>query len=189
MNREQIMDKILDSRDATIGGGSASALAAAMAAGLGGMVARLSAGKDWGLTDAEYLQMADRLDTLANQLVEGSIRDAAAFAEISSAFKFPRSSEAEKNTRSKAINQAAVSAAAAPLDNSRLTLELIEIMDRLIGNHNTGAESDLMIGRRLLDVAIYGFAANIKANLPLIKDEAALEKFETAAEKLFQRVN
>ena len=181
------MDKILDSGDATVGGGSASALAAAMAAGLGGMAARLSAGKNLGLTDAEYFQMADRLDVLAGQLVEGSIRDAAAFAEISSAFKLPRAGEAEKSFRAQAVSQAAVSAASAPLDNAALALELKDLLDQLIGRHNTGAESDLFIGRRFLDVALYGFAANIRANLGLIKDEAVREKFRLAADELFKK--
>ena len=188
MNREQIMDKILSSTDATVGGGSASALAAAMAAGLGGMVARLSVGKDWGLTDAEYLEMADRLDALGGLLVDGAARDAAAYAEISAAFKLPRVDEAEKAARAAAITQAAISAASAPLDNAGLALATAEILDRLIGRHNTGAESDLFIGRRFLNVALYGFAANIQANLSLIKDDTARKKFQAAAEDLLNRV-
>lgn len=45
MSYIDIMDKILDSHDVTVGGGSSSAIAGAIAAGLIGMVARLSTKK------------------------------------------------------------------------------------------------------------------------------------------------
>lgn len=184
MTREQIMDKILDSKDATVGGGSASALAAAMAAGMGGMVARLSTGKNLGLPDADYLGFADRLDALARELAEGASRDAAAFSQISSAFKLPKATDEEKALRSKAVEQAGIAAASAPLQNAKLAEEVITVLNQFIGKHNPNAESDLMIGRHFLNVALYGFAVNIEANLSLIKTASEKEIFESAAAEL-----
>ena len=184
VTREQIMDKILDSKDATVGGGSASALASAMAAGMGGMVARLSAGKNLGLTDADYMQCADSLDSLSEALVQGAALDAAAFAQISSAFKLPKATEEEKAIRSKAIEEAGIAAASAPLQNAKLTADVLAIFDQFLGKHNPNAESDLMIGRHFLNVALYGFAVNIEANLSLIKTVSKKAVFESEAAEL-----
>ena len=177
MTREQVMDKLLCSTDATVGGGSASALVAAMASGMAGMVARLSTGKNLGYEDAQYTQFAEELDSLAKHLVEGASLDAAAFSKISSAFKLPKSTEDEKSIRQQAIEQAGIAAATAPLENARLAERVLEICDSLIGRHNVNAESDLLIGRHLLNVALYGLALNIEANLSLIKSLSIKESF------------
>lgn len=184
VTREQIMDKILDSKDATVGGGSASALAAAMAAGMGGMVARLSSGKNLGLPDTDYVTFADSLDSLSKELVQGAALDAAAFSQISSAFKLPKATGEEKTIRSKAIEEAGIAAASAPLQNAKLAVDVIAIFDQFLGKHNPNAESDLMIGRHFLNVALYGFAANIEANLSLIKTVSKKAVFESEAAEL-----
>ena len=187
MNREEVIDRILDSKDTTVGGGSASALAAAMAAGMAGMVARLSAGKDLGLDDSCYAGFAEKLDKLAEELTLGASLDAEAFSKISSAFRLPKSNDEEKAKRSAAVEQAAIAAATAPLDNSKRALEAIEVIGKLTGKHNTNADSDLMIGKHFLNIALYGFALNIEANLSLIKTEETKKTFREAAEALRAR--
>jgi len=54
MLKLEILRKIIDSKDFTVGGGSAAALSGAMAAGLVGMVARLSVDKNYGLSSEKY---------------------------------------------------------------------------------------------------------------------------------------
>ena len=77
-----VLEKIMDSKDTTVGGGSASAVAGAMAAGLVGMVARLSTGKQYGLPDERYLGIADELDMLAVKLKDGAVADTQSYLGI-----------------------------------------------------------------------------------------------------------
>jgi methenyltetrahydrofolate cyclohydrolase len=177
MNYQEVIDKILDSKDVTIGGGSASSISGAMAAGLSGMVARLSVGKDYGLTDEQYIKIADELDELGKKLEAGSVADANAYMQIINAYKLPKATDEEKEARKAAIQSAAVAAATQPMDNAKLCLDLHKLCVSLKGVSNINAESDLLIGIGLSALGIRGCVMNIKANLGIIKDESKVAFF------------
>ena len=115
----EVVEKIMDSRDVTVGGGSASAVAGAMAAGLVGMVSRLSVGKEYGLPDERYLEIAEELDELAVQLKEGAVEDTRSYLGIKAAFALPKATDEQKSARRAAIESAAIKAANVPLENGR----------------------------------------------------------------------
>lgn len=169
------LELILNTHDVTVGGGSASAVSGAMAAGLIGMVARLSSKKDYGIDPEVHLEVAERCDLLAPALMSGSLDDMKAFAMIKAAFGLPKETDVEKATRAKAINDAAVQAALTPYENACKALEVLE-MGRVIKNvSNPAAASDLLIGLQLAEIGVKGCIMNMEANMPLIKDPAMLE--------------
>jgi methenyltetrahydrofolate cyclohydrolase len=177
MNYQEVIEKILDSKDVTIGGGSASSISAAMAAGLSGMVARLSVGKDYGLTDEQYIRIADELDELGKKLEAGSVADADAYMQIINAYKLPKATDEEKEARKVAIQAAGIAAATQPMDNAKLCLDVHKLCVSLKGVSNKNAESDLLIGIGLSALGIRGCVMNIKANLGIIKDESKVTFF------------
>ena len=85
-----VMERIFDSEDTTVGGGAASALSGAMAAGMIGMVARLSAKKPVNLTVEEYGEIAEECDKLTAQLQQGAVNDMLAYRKIVDAFRLPK---------------------------------------------------------------------------------------------------
>jgi formiminotetrahydrofolate cyclodeaminase len=174
----EVIENILSSKDVTVGGGSASAFSGAMAAGLIGMVSRLSVGKEYGLKDEEYIAYAEELDALNEKLIQGVENDADAYMGIVNAYKLPKSTEKEKADRKVAIQQAGINGATAPKDNGYLCKRVWEIGKALDGKSNSNAGSDLSIGINLSAVGVDGCIQNIEANLGMIKDEEALKGFQ-----------
>ena len=188
MNLYEVLDKIRESTDFTVGGGSASALAGSMAAGLAGMAVRLSFGKEWGLSDGEYERIAEELDRLCSELALGAIEDCEAFLGIKKAYALPKETEEDKQARRIAVEKAAVKAAEVPLANAGRSFRVAEICGSLLGKFNPAAASDMEIGRMLAADGALGCALNIDANLPLIKTPEERSRLEKASEELKERL-
>lgn len=178
MSYVDVLDKILDSKNVTVGGGSASAISGAMAAGLIGMATRLSVGKEYGLTDKMYLDLADELDKLSKELLEGSKKDTEAYLLIKNAFKLPKSTQEEREVRGKAVSNAGIEAALVPKANADMCNRVYMIANMLEDNYNENASSDFVIGKNLAQLGVQGCILNIEANLSLIKDKTIRRSLE-----------
>ncbi|MDO9508250.1 MAG: cyclodeaminase/cyclohydrolase family protein [Thermovirgaceae bacterium] len=176
MNLEDVMASIYNSKDFTAGGGSASAVSAAMAASLVGMVARLSIGKDLGLSDEAYEILAAEMDGVSLGLRDGACRDLEAFLGIKAAYALAKATDEEKSARREAIEKAAYTAADVPRQNALLALKVMNAATQLEGRSNVNAASDLEVGSDLARSAIKGCLANIRANLGLIRSPRATEE-------------
>jgi formiminotetrahydrofolate cyclodeaminase len=161
----------LASAEPVPGGGSASAVAASLAAGLVAMVASLSEDRPRYAMYAE----ADRLLRIADD-------DAASYAAYGSAMKLPRETPDEQDARTRAIQAAARVAAEVPLGCVEACLEVVENAELLAARCNINASSDLDVASLLAEAAARGAAANVLVNLPSVGDE------EWAAE-MTRRVN
>lgn len=180
----QILNKIIDSKDFTAGGGSASAIAGAMAAGMASMVARLSTNKEWGLAIEKYEEIAEEADKLAEELLRGSIEDNQAYMLIKNAYSLPKETEEEKDKRKKVIQGAGIKAASVPMENGQRCKRIYDLCLVLKGNSNSNAASDLAEAELLSYSGTIGCALNIDANLPLIKDENIKKEFEKQSQSL-----
>ena len=178
MLKLEILRKIIDSKDFTAGGGSAAALAGAMAVGLVGMVARLSVNKNYGLSSEKYNEIAREADSLAEELLLGAEKDAQAFSMIKEAYSLPKESFKQKLMRTIAIQKAAIGAATVPQDNAWKCHRVKELIILLKGKSNTNAASDLEEANLLSTAGLLGCILNIEVNLFLIKDENIKEKFQ-----------
>lgn len=184
MSVYSVLDQIWDTKNFNVGGGAASATAGAMAAGLVGMVARLSIGKDGELKDERYEEIAVEMDSLCRELQAGAEEDEKAFLGMRDAFRLPKSSDDDKAKRRAAIEDAAIMAAEVPLENARKAAEVLERCRELKGRSNSSAASDLEIGDMLCRVAIRGCALNIDANLPLVRTQDRAEPLQKASSEL-----
>lgn len=151
------------------GGGSASAIAAALGASLVAMVATLSQGRPkYADHAALHDAAAPAARRLADELLELADEDARAYAACAIALKLPREAFADKEFRDQQVRETARVAAEVPLHCVEKIREVLVIGETLAGRSNVNAASDLRVAALLLQAAGHGAAENVLVNIPLI---------------------
>lgn len=176
--------KVIDPDDDQTGGGTASAVAGAMAAGLAGMVARLSIGREGMEPEPYYREIDAEAQVLTGSLMRGGREDAEAFGAVMRAFTLPKCTDEEKAARSMAIQNGMLGAARVPLENAERCARVLALVARLEGRSNQNTVSDLAVGGNLARTALEGCLANVAINVESIKDQQTAEALTARADEL-----
>jgi glutamate formiminotransferase/formiminotetrahydrofolate cyclodeaminase len=150
----------------TPGGGSAAALAGALGAALGAMVANLTIGKKK-FADEEAGMRAARERLLAglDAMRRAAKEDARQFDFVMAAFKLPKATPAEIAARDAAIAAATVDAAKAPLAVMREAVALLPDLLYVAEKGNPAAVSDAGVGALMVRTCVHGSAYNVLINV------------------------
>jgi glutamate formiminotransferase/formiminotetrahydrofolate cyclodeaminase len=174
---------------ATPGGGSVSALAGALAASLGQMVAGLSRKKK---SQAEYVdRLSAELDALrrtADELTGAIDRDAASYDAVMAAFKLPQSNAEETREREASIQAATKVAADVPLQVADSAVALFERLGQLDAIAAASMRSDLEVARYMAAAGARGALANVEINLDSISDGAYVAQIRAKIASLRERL-
>jgi formiminotetrahydrofolate cyclodeaminase len=179
----------LASGDPVPGGGSAAAVAAALAASLCSMVVRLS-------LQRPALQMHATLhaeglaasEAARSRLLDLADEDSTAYATYRQARRMPSTSDEESAARDAATRQAARESAEVPLAVVGACRAQADVAERLVGRTNRHAASDLDVAALLLEASARAAAANVIVNLPAIGDDDLASDLRRRVEHDLQRV-
>ncbi|KAL3832660.1 hypothetical protein ACJMK2_024283, partial [Sinanodonta woodiana] len=160
------------SRSPSPGGGSVAALSASLGAALGAMVGFLTYGnKKFYELDGKMRQLIPPLYKAMKDLVPFIDADAAAFSEYLLAMKLPNATEEEKAVREKAMQEGLCTAIQIPQTVSKIANSMWPYLIDLAAVGNINCKSDLQVGAKTLETAVWGTYFNVKTNLSNIKDE------------------
>ena len=171
------------------GGGSVSALAGALGASLGQMVAGLSRKKKSQAAFVEQLgEASSEFGAASRALAEAIDRDAASFESVMAAYKLPQGTPDEQRARDEAIQQALQGAAKVPLEVARKAVEVFERLGQLKPISSASMMSDLRVGQLMAAAAVRGALENVAINLESITDTGFAARLRSESETLLGRV-
>jgi glutamate formiminotransferase len=174
---------------ATPGGGSVAALAGALGASLGQMVAGLSRKKK---SQAAYVEpLSDALaefHTASRVLAEAIDRDAASFESVMAAYKLPQATPEEQGRRESAIQNALQGAANVPMEVALKAANVFDLLGQLQKIASPSMLSDIRVGRLMAGAAVRGALENVAINLQSITDSAFSSRLRSESELLAARI-
>jgi formiminotetrahydrofolate cyclodeaminase len=179
----------LASADPTPGGGSASAVVGAMGASLVSMVAQLTAASPKFAPFAERMRVvAGEGQRLSGAFIAAIDEDVAAFDRVSAAYRLPKSTDAERATRTAALQAALVGASDVPMHVVKLALETVRLAVELVDAGNPSALSDAGCAALFGQTAARGAALNIRINIKALKDDALARSYESQLSDLLAQI-
>jgi formiminotetrahydrofolate cyclodeaminase len=155
----------------TPGGGSATAVTAAIGVSLLEMVALLSEQSAEEPNKSEPATVGDECQTIRRRFSELGTEDEQAYGGFRDALSLPKGTAEEKALRREALQQATISSAHAPLEIAELGLGTLRLIPRLATIASPYLRSDLATAAHLIASAIHGAIVMVDTNLGSIKDE------------------
>lgn len=166
----------LSSGEPTPGGGTAAALAGALAAGLLGMASAVGLKRK--PDDPALREINARAKDLLGKFIDLAREDAEAYRGVSEAFKLPKSTAKEKEERKRKIQEALVKAAEVPLRTAELSAAVLDLFSKAFSVCPESVASDLLSGARLAVGSCLGALYNVDANCLHIKSFEVLSRFK-----------
>lgn len=201
--KEQSLESFLEqlaSKSATPGGGGAAAVMGAQAAALISMVCHLTIGKPkYAEVETDMQLLLQRAEILRQTLTDMINADAAVFDMVMAAYGLPKDTEAEKSTRSDAIQAALKAATEVPLACAKACAETIQLSQIAAEKGNLNVISDAGVAALAGFGALKSAALNVYVNTGSLKDrtfaearlselEALLANAEQATDSVYQLV-
>lgn len=172
------------------GGGGACALAGALGAALGSMVANLT------IPNPRYEAVSDEMKEILKEMTGLSRRllacvqeDADGFEPLAKAYGLPKGTEEERLVREEVMETALKKACEAPCEMLQAAARAIELQAILAEKGGKLVISDAGCGVTLLKSAMEGAVLNVFVNTRLMKDRDYAERLNTSCEERLKKAS
>ena len=173
------------SESAAPGGGSVSAAMGALGAALATMVANLSSHKrGWDERWKEFSDVAEKGQSLIDELLSLVDKDTAAFKRIMDALSLPKGTDEEKAIRAAALEEATLYAASVPLRTMEASLKALPLSLAMARTGNPASASDAGVAALAAVAGIRGARLNVRINSAGLKDKSSAEPLLKRADQI-----
>ncbi|HEY2349490.1 MAG TPA: glutamate formimidoyltransferase [Puia sp.] len=163
------------------GGGSVAAYVGSLGAGLGAMVANLSAQKhEWEL----FSDWAEKATEYKRELVSLVDADTRAFEEIMEARALSKTTETQKKLRIKAIEEATLHAIEVPFRVMKISLQSMDVLKAMALEGNRNSKSDAGVGAVCARSAVLGAYLNVCINAAGSESDKNIATIVAAGKKM-----
>lgn len=186
MNLEEFLAELASESPAP-GGGSVAALAGALGAALSSMVCHLTIGKEaYQDVQTDIKATLKESEQLRRRLTDLIDKDTEAFNEVMAAVKLPKETDAQKDQRRQALQQAYKNATCVPLQTAGFCEKVLDIALRVAQKGNKHSITDAAAAALLTQAGVDTALLNVRINLGALKDTAFVQKTTLEVEALSQ---
>jgi len=161
----------------TPGGGSVSALVAALGAAMGAMVANLSTGSKFESIQSDVQYVIDAMTSCLVTFEHSLEQDIDCFSSYMRALRLPKVTEVEKVARRHALTLATKQATEVPMRLAEECVVALATLTRISTTANRQVLSDLGIAAILLESAVSSAVLTADINLVTMKDDSVRNLF------------
>jgi len=177
--------QLLASKEATPGGGGASALVGCIGIALGNMVGSLTVGKKKYISvQADILKLKEQADKLQLELLALVEEDAKAFSPLAKAYGLPANTEEEKQEKAIVMEKALHNACAVPFKIMEKCCVAINIIHGFADKGSKIAISDAGCGVICCKAALKAASLNVFINTKLMKNKEYAQKINLQVENM-----
>ena len=180
----------LSSNSPTPGGGNVAALCGALSASLGTMVCNLTIGKKkYADVENEMISVKQKLESYQKTFVGLGAKDNAAFEKVMEAFKLPKETDAEKETRSKKIEEATIGAADIPSQVMKTCADILPLLKIIIDKGNRNSLSDAGVAASLIGTAAKSAYMNVIINCSSLSNQTIAQEIKKRADVSIEEIS
>lgn len=184
MNINEFLDELASNSPAP-GGGSVAALSGALGTALSSMVCNLTIGKEkYEDVQDEIKDALEKSEQVRMQLTELIDKDTEAFNDVMKAFRMPKETEEQKESRRQAIQEGYITAAKVPFETAKTCEKILDVAIIVAEKGNKNSITDAAVCALMAQAGVKSAILNVMINLGSIKDDEFVERISFELDEL-----